>query len=157
MMTATPDWVSSLTEEIARHLVAAAVPAPIGVHVQRSDTPASTGPRPSTKRRAPREPVWEVSLFYGKTEVLGGAGDGKRTDTAFWLDLAAVTAAFTSVEGFFWQAAPLGPEDDLGPHVAVEGVYDGHRVRLRVLAAAPERFPSARAADTLNGTFVDLW
>ncbi len=150
-MTAAPDWASSLTDQIARHLVAVAIPAPIGVHVQRSEPPGCGDPL------AADEPEWDVSLFYGKTEVLGGPGDGKRTDTAFWLDLAAVCGAFSSVEGVVWQASPLGPDDDFGPHVAIDGVYDGRRVRLRVLAAAPERFPSARTADTLTGAFTDLW
>jgi hypothetical protein len=142
-MAVPPDWLSALTSAIAECLVAASIPAPMGAHVQRA---ADADPE-----------VWEVSIFYGKTEIVAGPQDGKRTDTPFWLDLSAVRQVFDRVTGFHWQAAPLGPQDDLGPHVAIDGEYLGHPVRVRVLAAAPDRFPAARSADTLKGTFVDLW
>lgn len=139
-----PEWVSALAAAIAEHLVAASIPAPMGAHVQKGTE--ATDPD-----------IWEVSLFYGKTEIVGGPRDGRRTDTPFWLDLAGLGKVFDRVEGFSWQAAPLGPNDDLGPHVAIDGTYEGNRVRVRMLATAPERFPPARSADTLRGTFVDLW
>lgn len=139
-----PEWVSALAAAIAEHLVAASIPAPMGAHVQKESNESAPD-------------VWEVSLFYGKTEILGGPKDGKRTDTPFWLDLSGLSKVFDRVDGLAWQAAALGPEDDLGPHVAIEGEYLGHRVRVRILAAAPTQFPPARSADTLRGTFVDLW
>ena len=144
LVMSPPEWTSALAGAIAEHLVAASIPAPIGAHVQKAVD--ETGPE-----------VWEVSLFYGKTEIVGGPRDGKQTDTPFWLDLTGLGRVFDYVEGLTWQAAALGPEDDLGPHVAIEGEFEGHRVRVRILAAAPDRFPPARSADTLRGTFVDLW
>lgn len=144
-MDALPDWITALAAALAEHFVAAAVPSPMGAHVQRStDADAPDG-------------VWEVSLFYGKTEIVGGPQDGQRTDTPFWLDLNGVRGVFDRISGFHWQAAPLGPRDDLGPHVAIEGDYRGNPVRVRILAAAPTQFPSARSADTHKGTFIDLW
>jgi hypothetical protein len=143
-MMSPPEWVSTLAAAIAEYLVAASIPAPMGAHVQKASDEAGGD-------------VWEVSLFYGKTEIVGGPRDGKKTDTPFWLDLAGLSATFDRVDGLSWQAAPLGPNDDLGPHVAIEGEYLGNRVRVRILAAAPSQFPPARSADTLHGTFVDLW
>ncbi|HEX6984524.1 MAG TPA: hypothetical protein VF170_04070 [Planctomycetaceae bacterium] len=144
-MDVPPDWLTALAGALAEHFVAAAVPSPMGAHVQRAtDADAPAG-------------VWEVSLFYGKTEVVGGSQDGRRVDTPFWLDLSGLREVFTRVDGFYWQAAPLGADDDLGPHVAIEGDYLGNAVRVRILAAAPPQFPSARSADTLKGTFFDLW
>jgi hypothetical protein len=144
-MDATPDWLPALTNALAAHLVAAAVPAPMGAHVQRvSDAEGQEG-------------VWEVSLFYGKTEIVAGPQDGRRTDTAFWLNLARLCEVFDRIDAFYWQASPMGPQDDFGPHVGIEGVFKGDAVRVRILAAAPPQFPAARSADTIKGTFIDLW
>lgn len=137
-----PDWITALASAISEHLVAASIPAPMGAHVRKSED---------------ADDAWEVSLFYGKTEIVGGPKDGKQTDTPFWLDLAGLGRVFDRVDGLTWQAAPLGPNDELGPHVAIAGEYLGNRVTVRILAAAPNQFPPARSADTLRGTFVDLW
>jgi hypothetical protein len=140
-----PEWLRELAGALAEHLVAAALPAPLGAHVQHT-----------TDAEAPQG-VWELSIFYGKTDVVGGPQDGLQTDTPFWLDLAGVLKAFNRLDAIFWQSASLGPNDDLGPHVAIEGEYRGQAVRVRVLAAAPPQFPAARSADTIRGTFLDLW
>jgi hypothetical protein len=145
-MDAAPDWLPTLTEALAPHLVAAALPAPMGAHVHRA----------GGEEQHP-DGVWEVSLFYGRTEIVAGPQDGRRTDTAFWLNLAGLAELFDRVDAFYWQASPMGPGDDLGPHVAIEGEFLGNSVRVRILAAAPPQFPAARSADTLKGTFIDLW
>lgn len=116
----------------------------MGLHVQPSQDEGADG-------------IWEVSLFYGKTEIVGGPYDGHRTDTSFWLDLAGLQQAFETIDAFYWQSAALGSGDDLGPHIGIEGELKGHRLRLRLLATAPPAFPAARSADTLRGTFFDLW
>lgn len=139
-----PDWISSLTGALTAHFTATALPAPMGAHVQRSKSETPDG-------------IWEVSVFYGKTEIIGGPQDGHRTDTSFWLDLTGLGGLFDQIDAFYWQAAQLGSGDDFGPHVGVEGVFRGHPVRVRLLAKAPAQFPAARSADTLRGTFFDLW
>ena len=144
-MDSSPSWLPALTDALADQLIAAAVPAPIGVHLQK--TPESD----------PADPVWEVTLFYGKTEIVAGPHDGHRTDTPFWLNLVGLIDVFNRIDALYWQASQLGSSDDFGPHVAVEGEFQGNPVRVRILAAAPPQFPSARSADTLKGTFIDLW
>ena len=139
-----PDWILALASELAAFFTATTLPSPMGVHVQPSKDAEPPG-------------VWEVSLFYGKTEIVGGPRDGHRTDTSFWLDLAGLQRKFDSVDAFYWQSAALGSDDDFGPHIGIEGDIHGHAVRLRLLASAPPAFPSARSADTLRGTFFDLW
>ena len=125
---------------LAQRLIAVGLAAPIGVHVQTGD-----------------DELLELSLFYGRTEIVGGPHDGRTTSVPFWLDLHGLDGIFDLITEFAWQAAPLGDDDDLGPHIALEGVYDGHPVRIRLLAAAPARFPAARAADTLSGDIVERW
>lgn len=145
-MASPPEWITPLANALSAHLVPAALPAPLGAHVQLG-----------APHEESNEEVWEVSVFYGKTEIVGGPDDGRRTDTAFWLDLEGAFRVLNRVDRFYWQTVSLGPNDDLGSHVAIEGDYLGHPVRLRMLAAAPKQFPSARSADTIKGTFLDLW
>jgi len=140
-----PDWIQPLAEALAAHYLVVTPPAPMGVHAQ----PAAD--------RADGAATWEVSLFYGKTEIVGGPRDGHRTDTSFWLNLLELRDVFDRVETLYWQAAALGDGDDLGPHIAIEGAFRGHSVRVRLLATAPVNFPPSRSADTLRGTFFDLW
>ena len=145
-MASPPEWLTDLAKALSEHLVPAVLPAPLGAHVQQAvdaDEQASD--------------VWEISLFYGKTEIVGGPEDGRRTETAFWLDVIGAQRVLTRVDRAYWQTAILSPSDDLGPHVAVEGDYLGHPVRVRVLSAAPQQFPPARTADTNRGMFIDLW
>lgn len=54
------------------------------------------------------------------------------------MDLKALWSAFDEIVEIHWNAHPLGPHDQDGAYVAVEGRYQGHEVWLRVLAEAPE-------------------
>lgn len=131
MTNAPSDWLESLSTEIAECLIPAAPPTPLAAHVQPGETAAG-------------EPAAEISLFYGAIEIVGGPRCGERTDIPFWLDLLKLTQTFDRIDEFSWQTATLGPDDDLGPHVAIEGSYEGRPVRVRILATAPERFPAIR-------------
>lgn len=144
-MTSMPsDWLNALSNAVSECLLPAAAPSPIGAHVQTATDDAG------------RE-LSEVSLFYGATEVVGGSNDGQRSETPFWLDLAGLRAVFDRVDEFTWQASPLGPEDDLGPHIAIEGEFEGRPVRLRMLSRSPAQFPAARTADARRGVLVEQW
>lgn len=138
-----PEWLNSLAETVAESLVEAAGSS-LAAHVQSGADGLG-------------EPMDEVSFFYGATETVGGPKDGKRTHAPFWLDLAPLVAAFDSVDEFSWQALPMGPDDDFGPHVAVEGMFRGRPVRVRVLAISPKQFPAARTAENRRNTVATRW
>jgi hypothetical protein len=133
MTQAPSDWLDTLATQIAECLVPASPPTPLAAHVQSGLTAAG-------------EPTQEVSLFYGAIEVVGGPHCGERADVPFWIDLLGLARVFDRIGEFSWQTAALGADDDLGPHVAIEGAYDGLPVRVRVLATAPSRFPATRTA-----------
>jgi len=143
MNHADPDWLNSLAETVAECLVAV-TPSSLAAHVQEGADDSG-------------EPMDEVSFFYGATETIGGPKDGKRTHSPFWLDLAPLVAAFDSVDEFTWQAASMGPDDDFGPHVAIEGAFHGRPVRVRVLATSPKQFPAARTAENRRNTVATRW
>jgi hypothetical protein len=57
-------------------------------------------------------------------------------DPGFSLDLNQLDDAFDDVEDYGWNALDLNyPE---GPHIYIEGTYQGHDVYLQVLAQAPD-------------------
>jgi hypothetical protein len=56
----------------------------------------------------------------------------------FSLDVQALQAIFERVTALDWHAQDVGPDDDDGPHLSLEGTYQGHAVWLRVLAEAPD-------------------
>lgn len=138
-----PDWLNSLAETVAGCLVEVSASS-LAAHVQEGVDDLG-------------EPMDEVSFFYGATETVGGAKDGKRTHVPFWLDLAPLVGAFDSVDEFTWQALPMGEDDDFGPHVAVEGMFQGRAVRVRVLAASPKQFPAARTAESRRNSVANRW
>ena len=81
---------------------------------------------------------WEVRIYYTPGEAVGGAEDGAVLVPGFTLDLMALMSVFEELTDARWHAHSFGPHDQEGPHVSVEGVYQGHHVYLQVLAEAPE-------------------
>jgi len=82
------------------------------------------------------EGFWEISIYPTPVELVGGAHDGKVVVPGFRLDLEQLRQEFESVVEFGWNSLGLNwPE---GPHVYVEGVFQGREVYLQVLAYAPE-------------------
>jgi hypothetical protein len=113
--------------------------SPIGCHFHREDD------------------IWEVTLFASHTEVVGGERDGARVRSRFCLNLLRVQEVFAQVQSLHWQAHGLGAQDDLGPHVSLEGIYAGQRVWLRILAQPPRSFPSGRRANVYDLAWEDVW
>jgi hypothetical protein len=138
-MVQPPTWLRSLTDLAGASLQPVDVLAPLGCHYCEVDG------------------VWEITLFASQTEILGGPDDGGLRASRFHVDLSALVALFDEVESAYWQAQGLGADDDLGPHVGVEGVYAGHRVWLRITAIAPRRFPPGRHACVHPESWEELW
>lgn len=138
-MTSQPGWLEEFTEAVAGYLIPVDCLPPLGCHAVEFDG------------------VHEITLFFGTTEVLGGMMDGEETPARFYCDIHNITKLFDDVQSCHWQPATIAPDDDLGPHVAVEGTYRGHAVWLRVLSSAPEIAQPARVADTIAREFVEQW
>ena len=51
----------------------------------------------------------------------------------------------------------MGEDDDLGPHLSIEGLIGRHNVWLRITAHPPEPFEPGRIADVSDRGFHDLW
>jgi len=87
-------------------------------------------------RSREEEGFWDVWVYPTPVELVGGRHDGKVVVPGFSLDLQQLCELFESVVSFGWNA--LGLNWPQGPHVHVEGVFQGREVYLQVLAYAPE-------------------
>ena len=103
------------------------------------------------------EETWEVTVFASLTEIIGGEEDGRRIPSRFVLDVGAIIGLFNDVEEVRWQNLPQGADDELGAHLAVEGIHRGERLVLRIPAKAPDRFEAGRLANVYEMRFVDIW
>ncbi len=134
-----PAWLADLSDRVIA-LTSAAVPlASVGCHFQSV------------------EDVWEVTLFAGATETVGGSRDGAWSDPPFSVDLVGLPACFDELHQMWWQTQPLGEDDDLGAHLSAEGLVEGHKVWLRIKAHAPDRFGPAHQSVNNNQQMIDLW
>ena len=111
-------WLDDLAEAVAGNMEAQGASGPLGLRYQEEDG------------------IWEVVAYPKPVELVGGADDGELVTPPFALDLEGLRAAFERVEAFSWLS--LGYPNGEGPHVAIEGVYEGHAVFLQVLAYPPD-------------------
>ncbi len=77
---------------------------------------------------------WEVRMYLGKTEVVGGRDDGQARSTSFELDLAALTSCFSRVDEFRWNVA--GGETG-GSFLTVRGAVGEETVCVKTYSRAP--------------------
>lgn len=138
-MPEPPAWLKTFADAVALEMLPVDLLAPVGCHFCQIDG------------------TWEVSLFVSSTEIVGGDQDGSLRFSRFQVDLKTVMNLFTEVAEVTWQALPLGPDDELGPHVAVHGNLAGQRVWLRILAQPPRRFGHGRRAVCYEASWEDTW
>jgi hypothetical protein len=81
---------------------------------------------------------WRYHAEEELVALVGGEHDGAIVIPGFSLDVQALQAVFERVTALSWHAQDVGPDDDDGPHISLEGTYQGHAVWLRVLAEAPD-------------------
>lgn len=139
--TEPPAWLRWFVNDAVRGIMDRHVAAPVGCHFFHD--------RDSD--------VWEVSLFLSRTEVYGGAADGKQVPGGLQIDVAAVTAAFDSAPAIYWQAERFSSEDELGNHLSFEGFARGFQVWLRILQSPPEWAGPGRLVHAESGRIENIW
>lgn len=138
-----PSWLSRFGDLATRAFHSTDRLAPVGCHFHLHE---EADP-----------PQWEVTLFVSSTEIYGGAFDGQRAVSRFMLDLSELKETFDVIENFYWQAQTMAEDDQLGPHIGVEGTFEGHSVWLRVTAEPPSDFQPGRAIDLYENKLHDRW
>ncbi len=80
---------------------------------------------------------WDVGMYLGKTELLGGAADGDLQCVSFQFDILRLYGLFDQVETFHWNAYP-GTSDALeSSWIAMTAAYQAHPVSVRILCVPP--------------------
>jgi hypothetical protein len=127
-MDTDTQWLDELFETVANCTIADSPMGPLGY------------------RYGEEEGFWEIHVYPTPVELVGGAVDGEVVAPGFTLDIEELRAAFDEIVELVWHS--MGFPHDEGPRVVVEGVYQGHRVFLQVLAYAPEDEEPGMKLDT---------
>jgi hypothetical protein len=138
-MPTPPEWLQELADAAALQMIPADILAPVGCHFCLVDE------------------TWEISLFASNTQIVGGKKDGVLRPSRFQVDLQAVTKLFSEVHNLSWQPLALAADDELGPHVAIDGTYAGHSISLRILSRAPKQFAAGRRAIVYENAWEETW
>lgn len=138
-MPETPSWLNELADIVAGYIAPVEPLAPMGCHYHLN------------------EGVWEISLFVGDTELVGGDRDGERIPARFLVDVLPLLSHFSEVFDCTWQPDRFGEEDELGCHLSIIGLHGEQLVCVRVLSRSPERFPPGRRANIYGGVLEEMW
>ena len=139
-----PRWIERLAKLISQEFHSADLLAPIGCHFHHYDDGVNRS-------------QWEVTLFVSNTELFGGPHDGQLAVSRYMLDLKKVLAVFDAVESFYWQAQSMADDDQVGPHIGLEGEFEGNWVWLRITSEPPVQFEPGRSVDLYSNAVEDRW
>ena len=140
-----PSWLGRFADLATRAFHSADQLPPVGCHFHQHEYEDGTIPQ------------WEVTLFATSTEVFGGAFDGLSATVPFMLDLRSLMEIFDGIESLYWQSQTMADDDAVGPHVGVEGFFEGHSVWLRVAAEVPSQIESDCASEFCATEEQDRW
>ena len=119
-MAEVPQWLASLIDAVGNCMESHCTSGPLVFRWRQEDD------------------FWEIAVYSTLGEVVGGVEDGAIFVPGFSLDVQELMSVFDEVANLSWHSQSFGPHDNLGPHVSMEGVDQGHEVGLQVLAEAPE-------------------
>ncbi len=119
-MTQIPTWLESLIDVIAECMEHHDQIGPLG-YLYNIDAD-----------------LWEIIVYPCSLELAGETRESTLVAPRFSLDLELLRSAFEQLETIFWVAHDIGPYDTFGPHIALEGIYQGNKVYLQILAYAPD-------------------
>lgn len=138
-MSTEPAWLKKFAERVCQAMEFPESNSPIGCHYHFAES------------------TWEVTIFASSTEIVGGPSDGSRMPAPFVTDVHRVMTTFDETTSLSWQAAQMGPDDDLGTHLAIRGRFEGNAIWLRLLAEAPAGFAPGRTFNHHTGEVVNAW
>ena len=136
-MTEPAKWVNEFVTRVTDAMTMLNEPAEIACHFYWNESVGSDG-------------EWEITLF-AEPEMLGGRLDAYPIQPATSVDVVSVLTVFDSLDSCRWQSEAVTFDDDLGPHLSVEGTYQGHLIWLRLLSRAPESLVRNSVATTTAG------
>jgi hypothetical protein len=114
-----PDvWVPEIAEAVAKKSMCVKEPGTLGFRYTEGDG------------------AWIIDLYPKPVELVGGADDGRIVFPGCNMDLEGLRSLFERVDELSFQTP--GCTCPAGPHISINGVYQGQEVFLRVLGYVPE-------------------
>lgn len=87
---------------------------------------------------------YEISMFVGQREIVGGPLDGRQEPQSFRFHLQGLFDRFDSIQSFLWNVIPSNQIiDHEVSFIVVEGRVQGHVIRLQLHPTAPEEIGPA--------------
>lgn len=88
----------------------------------------------------PTDDGWEVRLYLGSTELVGGRDDGQWRNSSFELDLTGLTACFSRIAEFRWNVAA---GETAGSFLTLRGYVEEFPVCVKAYSRAPQHLGPA--------------
>ncbi len=101
-------WLSEFVEAVSDCMESHSAAGPVGWRVYEED-----------------DDTVELLIYAMSVELMGGEYDGTIVLPGFSLDVQALQSLFERVTALDWKAQGLGPSDDAGPCLSIEGIYQG--------------------------------
>lgn len=119
-----PAWLSEFVDRLAQRFEPFSGVARVGYECMQSDQ------------------VWELAIFLGELEIVGGAEDGEMRPVNFRFNLQDITGEFDEVRSIFWNAFPnshvcFESMADLS-FLTIEGVVQTQIIKLQLHAGPPD-------------------
>lgn len=126
----SPKWIESIVDHIANCMEAHSPMGPLGFEFNQDAE------------------QWEVIVYPTSVELAGGPDDGAIVNPGFALDINQLNQAFDEIIDIQWVAHGLVHGDAFGPHVSLEGIYQGNAVYIQIHSYAPDDEPPGMILDT---------
>ncbi len=119
-----PEWLLQFVDNLSDRFEPFSGVARVGYECQNSET------------------GWEIALFLGEHEVVGGPEDGQMKPVNFRFDITSIHQSFDQVDGIYWNAFPNShvcyeSMADLS-FLTIQGQVSGNVVRVQLHAGPPD-------------------
>lgn len=120
-MAYPPIWLEEFVHQLACHIFPENFPNPLACHYHQEAS------------------CWEVALFPSRVQNQ----DTTKTSSEasfFSFDVQQAMSAFDDLLHLDWITSPITAQNEVGPHLAMEGIVQGEHLLIRICAQVPKRF-----------------
>lgn len=117
-----PDWLATLLDRLCDCIEPIRGEARVGFDLYFAD------------------PLWQIDLFLGRTELVGGSLDGQSEYVNFTANIPRILGLFANVERCEWLAMPGLPSLALAEAASglfIEGTWETEPVRVALRSVPP--------------------
>ncbi len=124
LMALPPAWIENLVQQLSYCLFPTELPSPLGCHYHYE------------------RGCWEIALFppLRQEHAVDEFRPAACRPSRFTFDLKQATTLFEELQHIDWVAMPIDHENEVGPHLLLEGIVNNQSVLIRICAEVPARF-----------------